>query len=316
MATDSAVMRTSAVDPEVTAAMAIHDRLVPLKQALGIENLSDQEVQLFAMVAQRSRLDPFAKQIYAIKRGGKVSYQTGIDGYRSIAARTGEYSGSDEATYEECDCEQKPTPHPSVARVTVKRIHSSGRELKQVGVARWHELRPSDSAQWTQMPWNQLAKCAEANGLRKLFPSVLGDIYIEDEMAQAGPPENGALVAAASKPKPAERLAARRQALEGDVVVIGADPVVEEPTAALVMPIQEAASGLADETGPVGLDLFRARFALADPKPDRQAVVAAGERLFGKEIPDLAMKETKDWPLVDRGWVRLADELGLPPLEQ
>ena len=46
------------------------------------------------MVAVRSGLDPFARQIFAVKRnsgrgGQKMTIQTGIDGYRSIASRTG-----------------------------------------------------------------------------------------------------------------------------------------------------------------------------------------------------------------------------------
>ena len=47
-------------------------------------DLTDDELILFAMVAQRSGLDPFAKQLYAIKRKGRLGFQTGIDGLRSI----------------------------------------------------------------------------------------------------------------------------------------------------------------------------------------------------------------------------------------
>jgi phage recombination protein Bet len=204
------------VDPEISAAMAIYDRLTPLQDALGLNDLTVPEMQLFAMVAHHTGLDPFTKQIHAIKRAGKVMHQTGIDGYRSTAERTGQYAGSDEAEFEPCTCDQEPKGHPAVARVVVHRILPSGHIVNQSGIARWHELAPSgsDAFMWKKMPYNQLAKCAEANALRKAFPRVLGGVYITEEMEQAGPAENSALAEAAAQPTARERIAARRQAVE------------------------------------------------------------------------------------------------------
>lgn len=225
---------TSAVDPEVSAAIQIYDRLEPLKNALGIGDFSVPEMQLFAMVAHRTGLDPFTKQIYAIKRDGKVTHQTGIDGYRSVAERTGQYLGSDEATFEACPCGEKPADHPAVARVVVHRAHQSGHVVDQVGIARWHELKPAPGqsgrgdSMWQKMPYNQLAKCAEANGLRKAFPRVLGGVYIAEEMAQAGPAEAAPLVEAAAQPTAAGRLAARRAAIE---TLVEHEPVSDGPGA-------------------------------------------------------------------------------------
>jgi phage recombination protein Bet len=221
--TDTALV-TSAIDPEIAAAIRIADRLTPLKHALGIEDLSDAEMQLFAMVAHHTGLDPFTKQIYAIKRGGKVMHQTGIDGYRSSAERTREYAGSEEATYEECQCGDAGSPpqHPSVARVVVHRLMANGHMVNQTGVARWHELKPDHTASksgrgfaddmWWQMPYNQLAKCAEANGLRKAFPRVLGGVYIAEEMEQADTVDGTAVEVLRQSPR--ERIAARRAAIE------------------------------------------------------------------------------------------------------
>ena len=52
------------------------------------------ELKLFAYACQRTGLDPFSRQIYAIRRSGKMTIQRGIDGLRSIAERSGQLDGS------------------------------------------------------------------------------------------------------------------------------------------------------------------------------------------------------------------------------
>lgn len=215
-------LQPSGVDPDVSASLLIYERIKPLKDALGIGNLTDGEMQVFALVARYTGLDPFTKQIYAIKRGSKVTHQTGIDGYRSTAERTGQYAGSEEAEFEGCDCgsDDSPPVHPKVARVVVNRILPNGHVIKQVGKARWHELKPKHTKgdygfqddMWWKMPENQLAKCAEADGLRKAFPRVLGGVYITEEMQGADTIEGEAREVPA-RPAPitvADRIAARR----------------------------------------------------------------------------------------------------------
>lgn len=219
---------TGGIDPEISAAIVIADRLTPLKDALGIGDLTPPEIQLFAMVAHHTGLDPFTKQIYAIKRRGKVVHQTGIDGYRSTAERTKEYAGSDEPTFETCDCGEAPKDHPKLARVVVHRLMANGHMIDQVGVARWHELYPGageDGFMWRKRMHGQLAKCAEAVGLRQAFPRVLGGVYIAEEMEQADTIEGTATVL----PSAAERIAARRQAAEAETTGPGEPDATDDP---------------------------------------------------------------------------------------
>jgi hypothetical protein len=74
---------------------------------------TDNELKLFLIVAKRSGLDPFSKQVHFVKRkawnAAKKTYdevgtiQTGIDGYRAIAERTGTLAGIDDAQFDSED---------------------------------------------------------------------------------------------------------------------------------------------------------------------------------------------------------------------
>lgn len=142
---------------------------------------SDAEFKLFLNQAVRTGLDPLARQIYSIPRKGGRTIQTGIDGYRLIAERTGLYAGSDDPVY---DSEEEKQPRR--ATVTVWKL-IAGERCAFTATARWDEYKPpaGQDTMWQKMPYLMLAKCAEALALRKAFPQELSGIYTETEMAQA-----------------------------------------------------------------------------------------------------------------------------------
>lgn len=202
-------------DPDITAAVALQQRLDPLKNALGLAELTDGEMSLFAMVAHRMRLDPFARQIHATKRKGRVTFQVGIDGFRGTAEETGEYRGSDEPEFG--PIVDRPFAHPEWARVVVHRQYPGGDWLHQSATVWWDEFYPGEGENgfmWRKMPRNQLAKCAEAAGFRKAFPRTFGQVYEPAEMDQAAEarPVGDQVMTAR------ERAAARREAIEARVV--------------------------------------------------------------------------------------------------
>ena len=145
---------------------------------------SGDELRLFAYACQRTGLDPFSKQIYAIKRGGKMTIQAGIDGLRSIAERTGQLDGSEtfwcgeDGQWQDVWLGAKP---PAAAKTI---IHRKGAGHPFVGVARFADYNAGQGL-WTKMPAAMIAKCSEALALRKAFPADLSGVYSTDEMQQA-----------------------------------------------------------------------------------------------------------------------------------
>lgn len=148
---------------------------------------SNDELRLFAYACQRTGLDPFSKQIYAIKRGGKMTIQAGIDGLRSIAERTGQLDGSEthwcgeDGVWADVWLSSKP---PAAAKTI---IHRKGAGHPFVGVARFADYNAGQGL-WSKMPAAMIAKCSEALALRKAFPADLSGVYSTDEMEQAVEP--------------------------------------------------------------------------------------------------------------------------------
>ena len=151
------------------------------------------ELGLFLYTANRTGLDPLTRQIHFVKRKmwnkDKQSYdevgtiQTGIDGYRTIAARTGELAGIDDAIYD-----SEENEHPNKATVTVYRI-VQGNRVAFTASARWNEyaaVHPKTGkimGLWAKMPYLMLGKCAESLSLRKAFAFDLADVYTEEELS-------------------------------------------------------------------------------------------------------------------------------------
>lgn len=174
-------------------------------QQSGIDNqVAPAELSAFLHLCQRTRLDPFSRQIYLIGRYDKrqrrkvYTPQTSIDGYRVIAHRAAAEAGH-KLGYEDTlwcakdgqwrDVWLSEDP-PAAAKVTV--IRNGMRFSAVARYAEYVQLRDgAPSGLWGKMPATMTAKCAEALALRMAFPHDLAGVYTAEEMAQADNPAGG-----------------------------------------------------------------------------------------------------------------------------
>ena len=176
------------------------DQKALIKKTVAV-GCTDNELQMFLYQCERTKLDPFSRQIYCIKRKGKMTIQTGIDGFRAIAERTGKYAGNDEYLFDggktEYDLLASGEKKPRVATACIKKV-VDGVVCDFTASASWDAYCPSSAFMWGKMPFLMLGKCAEALALRKAFPNDLSGVYTQEEMAQD---EGGDINAIADKTK-------------------------------------------------------------------------------------------------------------------
>lgn len=147
-----------------------------------------QELAVFLHACRTLGLDPLLRQAYWIRRGNppKGTLQVGIDGFRGLADRQGNYAGSSEPVfrgYQELRADKKAISVPVYCQVTTWKI-VAGHKAAFTGEARWDEFYPGDGqvgAMWRKMPHHMLAKVAEAQSLRKGWPALLGSINLDSD---------------------------------------------------------------------------------------------------------------------------------------
>lgn len=136
-------------------------------------DLTDSEFRLFAEHCKGTGLNPFKKEVWAIKAGGRLQIMTGVNGYLAIANNHPQYDGMTV----EVDNDERPTK-------AVCKVYRKDRKHPAEGVALMREYG-KDTPIWRQMPRVMLTKVSKSIAIREAFPQELNGTYTAEEM----PPE-------------------------------------------------------------------------------------------------------------------------------
>lgn len=141
-------------------------------------------------------LDPMQKPVHIVPMWDKTTksmrdvVMPGIGLYRTQAARSGQYAGVTDPEFGPDVTENlggEKITYPAWCKVTVKRllgnmvVEFSAREFWKENYATARKDSVEPNAMWKKRPYGQLAKCSEAQALRKAFPEF-GSAPTADEM--------------------------------------------------------------------------------------------------------------------------------------
>jgi phage recombination protein Bet len=174
------------------------NELIETLEASLYPGASHNSIKLAIGYCKASNLDPMQKPVHIVpiwdKGAGKMrdTIMPGIGLYRTQAARSGQYAGMTEAEFGPDVTENLAgvtVTFPQWARVIVKKLLPNGTIAEFSAKEYWKEnyatakrdtLQPN--AMWKKRPYGQLAKCAEAQALRKAFPESVGAAPTAEEM--------------------------------------------------------------------------------------------------------------------------------------
>lgn len=177
--------------PESEMLRVLESSLYPGAQA--------DSIRLVLSYCKASGLDPMQKPVHIVpmwdsKRGAmRDVVMPGIGMYRTQAARSGECAGVSEPEFGPDVSEKiagQDVTYPQWCRVTVKRLLPSGLVVDFTAKEFWRENYAvkggkeksiAPNAMWSKRPYGQIAKCAEAQALRKAFPEI-GSQPVAEEM--------------------------------------------------------------------------------------------------------------------------------------
>ncbi len=176
----------------------------------------DESIQMVINYCKAKKLNPLLKPVHLVpmnvKTGkkdgnGKDIYESrdvvmpGIGQYRIDAARSNQYAGMSEPEFGEEITEEfiskskdgksqsVKVTYPKWCKITVKKLLPNGLVAFFTAKEYWKENYATKSRwdstpneMWQKRGYGQIAKCTEAQVLRKAFPDEIGNEYTKEEM--------------------------------------------------------------------------------------------------------------------------------------
>jgi phage recombination protein Bet len=160
----------------------------------------DESIKMVLDYCKAAKLDPMQKPVHIVPMSvknavtGKYEYKdvvmAGVGLYRIQAARSNQYAGVSEPEFGEdvtCNLGGTEITYPKWCKVTVKKLLNNT-IVEFTAKEYWLEnyAAKKDTAtpntMWHKRPYGQLAKCAEAQALRKAFPEIVSQHPTAEEM--------------------------------------------------------------------------------------------------------------------------------------
>lgn len=197
-------MSTTALIEGSSRALALaDDELIPVLQASLYPGAKPESIKLVLGYCRAAGLDPMQKPVHLVPMnvkkpgGGRDEYEwrdvvmPGIGLYRVQAARTGELAGIDEPQFGPMQT-RFGIEYPEFCKVTVYRM-IGGQRVPFTACEFWVENYATQkrdteapNAMWKRRPRGQIAKCAEAQALRKAFPELGSQPTADETIVDAG----------------------------------------------------------------------------------------------------------------------------------
>lgn len=147
------------------------------------------QIAVFAQICKERGLSAFSKEIHLVGYGGRYSVIVGINGFRKIAAESGQHAGTEDVQFNVMPDGSFKTAMqlksdkalPVSATCTIYRI-VSGIRVPFTHTVLFSEFSTGKN-KWQEMPFQMIGKVAEAFALRKGFSDRLTGLAIEEEHA-------------------------------------------------------------------------------------------------------------------------------------
>ena len=192
---------------ENNAIAMTEDQQIRVLQTSLYPGASDASVRMVLSYCKAAHLDPMQKPVHIVPMwDGKAKQMRdvvmpGVNLYRTQAMRSGECAGVSEPEFGpdvDASVGGQSIIFPAWCRVTVRRRLPTGEIAEFTANERWMEnyavkggpeKSQAPNAMWTKRPYGQLAKCAEAQALRKAFPELAAAPTAEEMEGKALMPD-------------------------------------------------------------------------------------------------------------------------------